>query len=222
MYKVGIDLSTTNTGVVVLNKNNKLIYKTTFSFLEYKESNFKQNIKIIYENVKNILVHCGNEVMVGIEIANFRNAKLTNKFNLYAGALIATFFLVKNNNYIFKTFNSNQWQRLIGCPNKAPRKITKAYAKQFVLNINSNYQDWTQDEYDAYCIAYFLQQLDTTFELHKKVIAKKRESTKQKLLELKKQKQINNRLQKITNLDKIKNKKLISRLENEIKELSTK
>ena len=113
MYKIGIDLSTTNTGIVVLDSENRLIEKRTIQFRTFSESNYKYNFELIRTTCSELSCLCVEGACVGIELSNFRNAQLTNRFSLYAGAFISNLISSTNIKEI-KLFNCNQWQGYVG------------------------------------------------------------------------------------------------------------
>lgn len=221
MTRIGIDLSTTKTGIVALSDNMKVdkIPKTIIDNSKMK------NINLVYKNfkielinfIKSLPTKIDTEFMVGIEISNFSNPKLTQQFSMYAGLIIA--ILNELNIFNIKWFNCNQWQKLIGCNVADKRDVRKLKAKEFAMSKKINCDNWTQDEIDAYCIAYFLSELNSTLEIQE-MTKQKKLSKKQTLQnQLKKEHMVNTRLVKINRLDKIKNKKQIERLKQEIENL---
>lgn len=251
--KVGIDLSSTNTGLVILSDDNKLIWHGNFKLWD-------SNRFVIASNVNNMIntIMCKrlpNEVVnVGVELADFKNANITNRFNLLTGMIISELGhwmekgvhtwntpLVK-----LKLFNSNEWQRFLldiykpdikcikeivgyekyddgdsyvdvvpiykeyyqinyryktahelnskvifgGREYKSMRieknerllrkALSRLYTKQHCFEYTEN---WTEDECDAYCIAYFLEKLRDRTEMHQEVKAKKVQAKKSKLAE---------------------------------------
>lgn len=221
MFKIGIDLSTTNTGIVVLDKDNNLVDSFVISFRTFSEINHKYNFSLIEGACNRIL---GNSLIegacVGIELANFKNALLTSRFSLYAGAFIEE--LVKHNLIKeIKCFNSNQWQKFVGVNiGSDTRETTKAKAREFARTHCKEYnENWTEDLCDAYCIAYHLENVKSNEQKTNEIKHKKSEYVKQAQLKHKNNKMIETRLNKIQQLDSIKNKKKIDRLYNEIEEL---
>lgn len=222
VINIGIDLSTTKTGIVGLkwNKNNITSFKrvlvdnSNFKNINNVENNFRKQIIDFWNSLK---IKEGDRVCVGIEISNFSNAKLTQKFSLYAGLVIATFNQLAPN-ICFKWFNSNQWQFLIGCKTTDERNVRKQKAREWVSQYE-NIVSWEQDEVDAYCIARKLNELNSTDEIKEQTKLKAR--TKAKILnqKLKLQNMVNTRLMKINRLDKVKNKKQIETLKKEIENL---
>lgn len=219
MIKIGIDLSTTKTGIIAireydLNKIDRvLIDNTDIKNMHNVYTNFKTHLKSLSEKLK---FGANPEIMVGIEISNYKNAKLTQKFSMYAGLIIAILDELGITNV--KWFNSNQWQYLIGCKSSDERNIRKEKARKFVKQFH-NCEKWEQDEVDAFCIAYHLESLISTEQSSKNVKANKKLKQKEMSNQLKIQIMVNNRLMKIHRLDKVKNAKRIETLKQEIRDL---
>lgn len=218
--KVGIDLSSTNTGLVILEDNNKLIDKKVFNLWKDNKIDFDEICKLsnfIYDawNVKaNYDVEKLETTYIGIELADFKNANYTNRFNRICGALEFDFWEAPYD-YECKIFNSNEWQRFlldiykpyIQHYTKQNKKIIYRVDKcddyvgiykhtTLMVDTTSNWLDkrgllkllsrmwthknckeydygWTEDECDAYCIAYFLQQLRDRTQMHQEVKVRK-------------------------------------------------
>lgn len=224
MFKIGIDLSTSNTGIVILTHNNVFMKAIDLTFDKYCEANLKTNISKINDvigNLKNTKVlQEAQEIYVGLEVSNFKNANLTNKFHLYAGLIINGFVNTFGIDVVkFKIFNSNEWQKLIGCNNNDSREIRKAKARAFAKKHIEFYKShWSEDVCDAFCIAYFLEQLKSTEEIKKDVqIRKKAKRTTDSYIKML-QKKIIVRQNGLLIIDKKKCPKKAQRIEDEIKE----
>ena len=218
MIKIGIDLSTTKTGIVVLRSYNKtinrvLIDNTNIKNIQNVYTNFKLALKSLVEQLR---TGPNTDIMVGIEISNYKNAKLTQKFSMYAGLIIAILNDLGINN--IKWFNSNQWQYLIGCKVQDERDVRKAKARKFVSQFHKC-NDWEQDEVDAYCIAFHLEQLNSTEQSEINTKTNKVLKQKQVASQLKLERMVNTRLMEINRLDKVKNAKRIESIKKEIEEL---
>lgn len=221
--QIGIDLSTTKTGIVGLKLSTDstvssmkkiLIDNTNFKNINNVEKNFRSQIIDFWKSMK---INDYDKVCIGIEISNFSNAKLTQKFSLYAGLVIATFNQLAPNIY-FKWFNSNQWQFLIGCKTTDERNVRKRKAKEWVSQFE-NVVGWEQDEIDAYCIARNLNELNSTDEIKQQTKAKAKQKAKELTNKIKIQNMVNTRLMKIHRLDKVKNQRQIETLKKEIENL---
>lgn len=218
MIKIGIDLSTTKTGIVVLRSYNKnidrlLIDNTNIKNITNIYTNFKLALKSLVEQLR---IGIATDIIVGIEISNFKNAKLTQKFSMYAGLIIAILSDLGITN--IKWFNSNQWQYLIGCKVQDERDVRKQKARKFVAQFH-NCKDWEQDEVDAYCIAYHLESLISTEQSEIKTKTNKVMKQKEISSQLKLERMVNTRLMEINRLDKVKNTKRIESIKKEIEEL---
>ena len=192
--KVGIDLSSTNTGLVILSDDNELIWHGNFQLWDNNRFVIASKVSemIDYIKLKNPFnVH----VMIGIELADFKNANITNRFHFLTGIIISE---LKHRNFIsaicdqdnklimqlVKLFNSNEWQQHLGLKPHMERQFRKDTARQFVKSNCVDYENtWTEDECDAYCIAYFLPQLRDRTQMHQEVKANKVKAKKSKLAE---------------------------------------
>lgn len=246
--KVGIDLSSTNTGLVILSDDNKLIWHGNFQLWDNDRFVIasKVNEMIDYIELKNPF---HKFFMTGIELADFKNANITNRFHFLTGIIISELarrnfvsaIYDKDNKLVMqlvKLFNSNEWQRfllekykpniqaikkIVGykkyddgdgyidevpiykeyyeiklnyniLPNinfapkltivKDERTLRKALSRIFTKqNCDEYKENWTEDECDAYCIAYFLEKLRDRTQMHQEVKAKKIQAKKSKLAE---------------------------------------
>lgn len=218
MIKLAFDISSTNIGIAVINEDENW-FKTYTIKLNYNENDLHSVAKNLREKLIYILCSSGeDEIMVGLEVSNFKNAKLTQRFSLLAGMIIAIVESVWFPPYIeFKMFNSNQWQHLIGCKTTDDRQIRKQKSKEFFKE-KTGLDNESDDETDAYCIAYHLEQLESTVEQQKRVRDTKvlKNKNKAKIAQL--NKQIITRQNKLLTL-KPTQIKMKERLENEIKEI---
>lgn len=234
--KVGIDLSSTNTGLVILSDDNKLIFHGNFKLWDNNRYTISCNVEDMISIIKCKYI-APDDIKIGVELADFKNANITNRFNLLTGMIIAELkylsWNIKTQKIYLKLFNSNEWQRFLlkhyeknvsleeetetkicyddglkyekviihqyyvirNLPflstqiriEKDERKLRKTLARCFTkehLNNHIDYDDnWTEDECDAYCIAYFLPQLRDRTQMHQEVKAKKVQAKKSKLAE---------------------------------------
>lgn len=228
MIKIGIDLSTTKTGVALIH-NDKLMLKYEIKlFSPYSEFlildnylKFKKEFSQVFNYITNLNSIKGGKIIVGIELANFQNAKLTQRFSEYAGLVEAIFFEKRYFNscdFRIVKFNSNQWQKLIGCNVSDTREVRKAKAKEFVYNkFKLNIQ--SEDVNDAICIAYQLHKLYSTEQTTKNVISKSKQSKTRDKRMIAIYKKIATREKWLKQLNPVRNKVVYERTMNEIKEL---
>lgn len=201
MVKIGIDLSTTSTGFCVFNEGLCRFSKTvniwdSDHILRAKKVNdFALALKILVEEITGIIHYLPIvekekiNVEIGIELANFKNAGLTSRFNLLCGSLISSIYnWHKDNpnlNLKIKVFNSNQWQKLIGCGAHEERAERKMRARKFSLSKGFwNAMVVEDDITDAFCIAYLLEKLDdvtTTAKNTKEKRAREKANYKQQM-----------------------------------------
>lgn len=197
MHYLGIDLATKKTGVVLLDFNKSLIRKKTIELLEFKPENFLQNFKIFKEELTEMMPE--GELRVGIELSNFGlNAKFANYVHFYAGMLFL-FFKSNNKNNDVKFYNADRWfSRLkilineIRPSNEILREERKQIARAFTLkqapSLQHSFEVLTEDECDAFCVAYFFDECYNTIteiseNKHKKKSAKLKKQSKKKRLE---------------------------------------
>lgn len=218
-YKVAIDLATKKIGVVILDQDNKLKWHEQWELYKWDDDVLMRNIGLIDDYVKSLTIN--QPFVLGIELSNFKNAQTTQRFSFYAGAFV-TSFITNFKEYFqeLKLFNSNAWQLMIGCKPNDERDLRKALARAYTYDNCYGYSDdWSEDECDAFCIAYNLEKIVSTTEQYnsnqKKRVAK---GQKQAMID-KIQKMIITRLEKVNALDKVKNKKKIENLNNELQEL---
>lgn len=234
--KVGIDLSSTNTGLVILSDDNKLIWHGNFKL--WDNSSQKPNrvfVRELFDVINLKRLNKLEKITIGVELSDFGNWKYADRFNFIAGALYQEHYCQEWGMMgEFICFNSNEWQRFLlehyeknvsleeetetkicyddglkyekviihqyyvirNLPflstqiriEKDERKLRKTLARCFAkehLNNHIDYDDnWTEDECDAYCIAYFLPQLRDRTQMHQEVKAKKVQAKKSKVQEL--------------------------------------
>lgn len=184
--KVGIDLSSTNTGLVILSDDNKLIWHGNFKL--WDNSSQKPNrvfVRELFDIINCKRLNKLEKITIGVELSDFGNWKYADRFNFIAGALYQEHYCQEWGMMgEFICFNSNEWQQHLGLKPSMERQFRKNTARQFVKNNCLEYQDiWTEDECDAYCIAYFLEQLRDRREMHQEVKAKRVRAKKSKLAE---------------------------------------
>lgn len=226
-HRLGIDLSTTNTGIIMLDEQNNIIYEHNLTFQKFSEANWMCNLAAIDSVIKHINTLTSRETLkVGIELSNFGNPQANQKFALYSGAILATLWkydLMTNNNV--KMFNSNPWQRLCGMNVQDTREVRKLEARQFAKLHCDTYNDsWTEDLCDAYCIAYQLHHLNSSEDIYAQQQNLKKHKKRQSRAVYALTVKLNNRYSQLNKLDPIKNKKAresklkeIERLQQEIK-----
>lgn len=133
-YKVGIDLSTRKTGVVILDEHNNLKFKGILELLEWQDCNIIGNLIKIDNFVKDLNLR-GQKIKIGIELSNFKNPQITQRFSFYAGAFTESFLKwFPEELKELKLFNANAWQFLIGCKANDERQTRKEQARGFALH----------------------------------------------------------------------------------------
>ena len=197
--KVGIDLSSTNTGLVILSDDNKLIFHGNFRLWdgEYTHKVVPIFVANIIQQIYLHVTNKANNIYIGVELADFKNANITNRFNMIFGAIyqelwntqfhfpynIKVYFNLNLADVCYnalkercpiKVFNSNEWQQHLGLKPSMERQFRKDTARQFTKSNCLEYQDtWTEDECDAYCIAYFLEKLRDRTQMRQEVKVRK-------------------------------------------------
>lgn len=211
---LGIDLSTKNIGIAYKVKDKTTLH--TITLKKWSKNTLTENIDTLEEyfsGLKSKYFGINYDVYVGIELSNFKNAKLTQRFSFYAGVIYAILYLFAKD---IKMFNSNEWQRFI-CSPQDKREIRKQKSMEFCKQHNLSPKN--DDEADAFCIMYFLPKLRDELDIKKNTKQKKlikQQKQQQKIKLINKKASI---LTKIYKLDKEKNNKQIKRLEKELKEI---
>lgn len=247
---VGIDLSTTQIGValIYIKNNEKTFNSNYFKLKPYSYENNLENYDLLSKIISYINSFIGEgvsvELQVGIEVANFEkditlskwNPKIANRFNRYCGIIEALLFNETRTNPLInldiKTFNSNEWYRFIAekvgyWGNREERKKNSKKICLKNLNVSDNL---SEDEYDALCIALFLDKCRDveTISYENRVIkaskkkekaqnTKKSENTKIKMLKIEKELIIYKGKPKLT----IPQTKKVERLEKELEEIKS-
>lgn len=152
-YKLGIDLATVNTGIVIARFKNdkwKIIHRETMVLKSFCQANIEENILTL----RKTMLHFRNiqDLEIYIELGNFGNSHTTQKFGFYAGAITMIFPKTK----IFFPIN---WQKYLtereGGFHTTERKQLKMLSRKLVEDIIGGSKDWTEDECDAFGMIYF-------------------------------------------------------------------
>ena len=198
MIKIAIDLSTTTSGLIVDRPGHKICV-STIELKPYSQENMYYNFKLIEKHIWTGLEKVDydddfpEDVLVGIEVSDFGNPNITQRFSVYSGVIQNYIYEIFGSDAKIKTFNANQWQALIGCKKNETRDIRKHKAKVFAIK-NAGYiaTKWNEDECDAYGINYFLTELESTEESHIRVQKKKQLIKRNKLKKAKEKNNVNN------------------------------
>lgn len=232
--KLGIDLSTTNTGIVCLRDDNSFVLYKDLKLMPFNDENWEINANRIINWVwgfwRDYVISMEiDELEVGIELANFRNPKLTQRFSLYCGAFLGKFYELHQHhetrwNKPLKmrvvTFNSNAWQSHLGLKPQDTREYRKLKAREFVKVHGEVYdRNWSEDICDAYCIAYHLSLIRSSQEMSESVKLRKTKIISQEKKIWAIEKKINTQLKQLVVLDKIRNKKKIENINKRVQEL---
>lgn len=240
-YKLGIDLATRNIGVCILKDDNTLIYKCVIPLLpfSYEYQTMKSNYIKLFENLLSIVqipilsiplnvsnnqyLEEKNSIVwdIGIEVSNYGNSKWTNNFNFYAGMLYG--LICANSKFkvnSIKVFNANQWEYLCGSRPKDERDRRKKNTRKFVMEHCKEYdENWSEDECDAYCIAYWLDELKNTDEVQAQAKQRVRDKNKKTWVLYSLERKLNSRLVELAGLDKVRNARRIETVKNIIEGL---
>lgn len=235
-FYVGIDLSTQIIGVaIVLKPNETRLWEVHLQHWDSAFSTIITNHKILKEMVNEIkdkINYIRNEfdiedykIEIGIELSNFSNAKLTQRFSKYFG-IIETYLLnslpkIK----LIKGFNANEWfQHLYKDMNikepftKLERQTRKLLAQDFTKQVLKLDSCVSEDMSDAFCIAWYSHKCRATEAITEDVNA--REMLEMKIRKLKRQYKKELMKQKVEKKDKPQRlEKIIEKLELYKKEL---
>lgn len=226
---IGLDVSTTRTGVCIMDADTKEVVSIADICLRtYSDSNLEYNLVKMKEDMESMILNfediAGLEVTIGIELANFKNNLLTNRFNLYGGAFASTivnFNQFEDCKFNVKTFNSSKWQPMVGITNGITQRVEcKQLAREFAKKHCETYKEsWSEDMCDAYCIAYHLDKIKS----NEVAIMEKKQSVSRSIKKIqetnKVQKMIAVRQAKLAKLDKVRNKKEVVKITCEIEKL---
>ena len=204
--KVGIDLSSTNTGLVILSDDNKLIFHGNFQLWDKSNSKpYRVLVSEFFDIIECKLINKSERIIIGVELSDFGNWKYADRFNFIAGALFQEHYhRMWGSLDDFVCFNSNEWQQHLGLKPSMERQFRKDTARQFTKSNCLEYtENWTEDECDAYCIAYFLEKLRDRTQMHQEVKIRNENKEKSKV---QKWKDKANRANKIRKLEEIVNK----------------
>lgn len=173
---LAVDLATRNIGIIVYDTTlNKVYWKQTLSLAPFDKT-LKENV----ESIKDTFTFIKKTFKIDnllIELANFRNPKVTQMFAFYAGVIYSIF----SKTATLKYFNSNAWQMLIGCKSTDTSEVRKIKARKYVIKHNGDrtfVNTWTQDEIDAYCIAHNWDKIKSYQQQHKEVLSARRQKAR--------------------------------------------
>jgi len=152
--KVGIDSSTTNTAVVLI-ENDELLYYTVYS--PKQKDILERSAEIVYHitkffNKANLMLR-DKDIVVGIESASFHSKGMRDKLTMLLGAI---YYNIKNAGFsvkllppstIKKQFTSNGRATKFEMEDNVPEEVMQAFNK-----ISKK----TDDLVDAYAIACIL------------------------------------------------------------------
>lgn len=227
--KIAIDLSTTNIGVC-FEYENKELYLNQVKLKPYSMENLGWNVDYLtrfFEKIASFHI-LKNEnweeykIILGIELSNFCNPLFTGRFNLYAGVIISAFHKIIDYKCLeIKLFNSNEWQKMIGCVNSDKRETRKIKARDWAIGHGIK-DGLSEDEYDAFCIWHQLGNIHTTEQIKEEKKSKSKSKNKYQSMNNTYKNMIINRLEKIGKLDPIRNQEQIKRLKSEIKVIEEK
>ena len=195
MNKITFDISTKSIGVCIIGGGESRTYHIDLNYNEneldkvfYQVSKGITDIISLYRFPFPVFIGHTQTFLLGMEVSNFKNAKITQRFSLIAGIIISIVCSIyKKHKVIVKIFNSNQWQYLIGCKNSDERAVRKQKSKQFYYEKNGVWND-NDDETDAFCMCYYLEQLESTLDksIGVKILKAKKQSNQRAIAELNK------------------------------------
>lgn len=217
-WVIGIDLSTTITGVAIL-KNEQLVKTFAVAFDNFDEKNLYNNVLRLVKEIKlNIWLLPDDSYYTGIEVANFSNPKLTQRFSIYAGMIIALMSqILKEFNAEFKMFNANAWQlKIPQIQYNTLRKDRKLITKNLMIKTFNVKSTLNEDEYDALAITYFYDAINSTLQQEAITKAKKVVKISKVKQQLSISKKINKLLEKKA---KLKKPTAILKIDKQIEEL---
>lgn len=167
-YKIGIDLATKKTGIVILDNENTLIKQALIETRTWNQeksreiiNDLKRQFGNIFNDFINNVLEENDEVIFTIELGRHRTFQTF--FGIYIMLIDLNFFNNQNKKIKikYKTIDPTSWQKKIGCETWEVSKVRKERARQYAKQNEPLISD-NQDIIDAYCIA-------RTYELWNKV-----------------------------------------------------
>lgn len=165
MINIGIDLSMNSCGIVVINEYSEnrrsIIYSTTHHFIKRNmdlqtQLECKAIIDIIMEQIRQKPTH---SVGLYIELGNYGNAAMTQKFGVLAGMIMSclTEKIAKSRYHLddAKLISPNEWFKRFVKEKKIEKpynQLTREQRKQLSMQHSGIKQD---DISDAYWIAVY-------------------------------------------------------------------
>ena len=164
MIKIGIDLATKSTGIVILDGNNEFIGQKLILTKSYSEDNLIENTLIITKAINSFIETSlpiekieNEEFVIGFEM-NWNDSHFSLYMGLYIQPLIDALKFAKN--IEFKVITAGTWQYKIGCVVKDKSIIRKEKAREFCFEkLGMRKTSWSNDITDAYCIAYLIDKI---------------------------------------------------------------
>lgn len=154
-YLAGCDYSTHSIDIVLIDEDTREARRT---HLELGGADAWARIR----NVRDVMPardwwRDEGVLAIGIEIPLFRS---TNKLQIVLGAILATlpaWLLVQ-------PLDARTWRKLAGMPGNASKADVSAYAGHLLghFRLGERMTCWSQDSYDAYCLARAVEQLVQT------------------------------------------------------------
>lgn len=200
IFYIAVDLSTTKIGLAIRN-HSTLIYNEQVHFEPYADKVIYHNANLLFTKIKEIikLTNINDLVLnLGIEVSNFSNPKLTQKFSTYAGAIIALLSQYYQEKINIKIFAANAWQlKVPGIKNDTERKERKELTKQYAINELNTSDKLSEDEYDAIVMCYFYDEIISTSDSLIVHIENKKRAKQNRINTLKQKSKINQQIAKL-------------------------
>lgn len=167
MIKIGIDLALNSCGICVIDDNNKVLWCDTHQFIKrdmnlHTEMECRKLVEKILDKAKTKTIE---PMEVYIEIGNYGNARMTQKFGILAGMLIGSLIgviaMTKTKFYLMETklITPNEWFSKFIKDVQKKESIDKHYnqlTREDRKRLSIKYSGLKQDDTsDAYWIAYY-------------------------------------------------------------------
>lgn len=165
MIKIGIDLAMNSCGICIYDdKKQNILYSSTHHFIK-RNMNFQTQLecKALVELLLEKIPPAVDKVGMYIEIGNYGNARMTQKFGILSGMIIATLIelLAKKTRKIYltetKLITPNEWfSKLVSDKknliDKHYNQLSRDERKKISMDASGLRQN---DISDAYWIAYY-------------------------------------------------------------------
>ncbi len=154
MIKIGIDSSTTNTAVVMIEDGSMIYYKV---YSPKQKDILERSAEIVYHITrifnKDNLTFKSKEIVVGIESASFQSRGMRDKLTMLLGAI---YYNIRNAGFDIKLLPPSTIKKQFTGNGKATKLEMEESVPEEVMELFNKISKKTDDLVDAYAIASIL------------------------------------------------------------------